>query len=60
MLRRRPDSEAPPVARLRSGVILRLRQCEAGSAWCEAQVGEHRGYIRRAEIWGVTAEEELR
>jgi SH3-like domain-containing protein len=60
VLRRRPEDEAPPVARLRSGVILRLRRCDAGSAWCEAQVGEHRGFIRRAELWGVTAEEELR
>jgi SH3-like domain-containing protein len=60
ILRRRPEPEAAPVARLRPGVVLRLRQCEARSAWCEAQVGEHRGFIRRAEVWGVGAEEEVR
>ena len=60
MLRRRAEDSAAPVARLRPGVIGRLRACEANSAWCEAQVGEHRGYIRRSEIWGVGAQEEIR
>jgi len=60
LLRRRPEAEAAPVARLRPGVVLRLRQCEARSAWCEAQAGEYRGFIRRAEVWGVGAEEEVR
>ena len=59
-LRRRPEDGAAAVARLRPGVIGRLRSCEASSAWCEAQVGEHRGYIRRAEIWGIGPQEELR
>ena len=59
-LRRRPEEAAAVVARLRPGVIVRLRQCEPRNPWCEAQVGEHRGYIRRAEVWGVTADEEVK
>jgi SH3-like domain-containing protein len=59
-LRRRPEPDAAPVARLRPGVVVRLRQCEARNPWCEAQVGDHRGYLRRAEVWGVTAEEEVK
>jgi SH3-like domain-containing protein len=60
VLRRRPAETAEPVARLRPGVILRIRRCEAGSPWCEAQVGQYRGHIRRADVWGVAAEEEIR
>lgn len=60
ILRRRPEDNAAAVARLRAGVIGRLRACEANAGWCEAQVGEHRGYIRRADIWGIGAQEEVR
>jgi len=60
VLRRRPEDSAGAVARLRPGVIGRLRACEANATWCEAQVGEHRGYIRRAEIWGIGPQEEVR
>jgi len=59
-LRRRGEEQAAPVARLRPGVVGRLRQCETSNAWCEAQVGEYRGFIRRAEIWGVNATEEVK
>jgi SH3-like domain-containing protein len=58
-LRRRPEDGAPPVARLRPGVIGRLRACAAGAAWCEVQVGEHRGFLRRSEVWGVGPEEAI-
>ena len=60
MLRRRAEDQAQPVARLRPGVVGRLRACEANSPWCEAQIGEHRGYIKRADIWGVGPTEEVK
>ncbi|WP_084112562.1 SH3 domain-containing protein [Belnapia moabensis] len=56
-LRRRPDSQAEAVAHLRPGVIGSLRRCEAGSAWCEARIGDYSGWIKRSEIWGVTPDE---
>ncbi|WP_249120779.1 SH3 domain-containing protein, partial [Plastoroseomonas hellenica] len=59
-LRRRPEDGAQAVARLRPGVVGRLRTCEAASPWCEAQVGEYRGYLRRTEIWGVGPDEEVK
>lgn len=59
-LRRRPEADSPPVARLRPGVVVRLRQCEPRSPWCEAQAGEYRGYILRSEVWGVSADEEVK
>ena len=60
MLRRRAEDQAQPVARLRPGVVGRLRACEANSPWCEAQIGEFRGHIRRADIWGVGPNEEVK
>ncbi|MCA3310026.1 MAG: hypothetical protein ING03_11330 [Roseomonas sp.] len=60
MLRRRAEDQAQPVARLRPGVVGRLRACEANSPWCEAQIGEFRGYIKRADIWGVGPTEEVK
>jgi SH3-like domain-containing protein len=59
-LRRRAEPDADPVARLRPGVIARIRECEAGSAWCEVQAAGHRGYLRRGEVWGIGAEEEVK
>lgn len=60
MLRRRAEDQAQPVARLRPGVVGRLRACEPNNAWCEAQIGEFRGHIRRADVWGVGPTEEVK
>ncbi|WP_128080084.1 SH3 domain-containing protein [Roseicella frigidaeris] len=57
VLRSRPEPEAAPVARLKPGVIGTIRRCEAESAWCEARVGDYRGWIRRSEVWGVAPDE---
>jgi SH3-like domain-containing protein len=53
ILRHRPDDAADPVARLRPGVVGRIRSCEAASAWCEVQVGDYRGFLRREAFWGT-------
>ena len=56
-LRRDAQDTAGPVARLQPGVIVRLRSCEAKSDWCQAQVGDYRGWIKRTELWGVSPDE---
>ncbi len=53
VLRHDPKDESGPVARLKPGVIVRLRSCEATSDWCQAQVQDYRGWIKRSEIWGT-------
>ncbi len=57
VLRRSPDEAAAPVARLKPGVVGRLRACAAGAAWCEVQVGEYRGWLKREQFWGSFAAE---
>jgi SH3-like domain-containing protein len=59
-LRRSAEDSAAPVAQLRAGVIARIRECAAQAPWCEVQVASHRGYLRRADLWGVMPEEEVK
>ncbi|WP_370688676.1 SH3 domain-containing protein, partial [Roseomonas sp. GC11] len=47
------------VAKLMPGVVGRVRRCQAESRWCEVQVGDHRGYILRSEVWGIGPNEEI-
>jgi len=53
VLRSSASDDASPVARLMPGVVGRIRSCAAGKAWCEMQVGEYRGWLRRDEVWGT-------
>lgn len=34
------------------GVVGRISKCSSG--WCRIDVGNHRGYIRMADIWGLS------
>lgn len=47
----RPDGA--PVARLKTGVIGRIRACDATSDWCQVQVGDYRGWLQREAVWGI-------
>lgn len=58
-LRRDARDDASPVARLKPGVIVRLRACEATSPWCQAQVGDYRGWMKRTDLWGVSPDEAI-
>jgi SH3-like domain-containing protein len=53
VMRRSPNPQAAPVARLDAGVIGRLHRCEAASAWCQVQVGDYRGWLPRNAFWGA-------
>lgn len=52
-MRAAASEEAAVVARLKPGVIGRIRACEVGAAWCQVQVGEYRGWLRRDAFWGT-------
>jgi SH3-like domain-containing protein len=57
VLRHDPNDTAAPVARLKPGVIGHIRSCDAGSDWCQMQVGDYRGYLKRDEFWGTLPNE---
>ncbi|MBC7163871.1 MAG: aspartyl-trna synthetase [Roseovarius sp.] len=51
----RPDPGTMVVARLEAGVIARLSEC--GPEWCALAVDGHRGWARKAALWGVGLDE---
>lgn len=54
-LRARPDAEAPVVAEAEFGVIGRLGECLPD--WCRVAAGGEKGWVAKAALWGVAAEE---
>jgi SH3-like domain-containing protein len=54
VMRRDPAETAAAVAILKPGVIGRIRTCKAGGTWCQVQVRDYRGWVKRTAIWGVS------
>ena len=50
-LRREPSNKAVAVARLESGVVGELSDCE--DRWCRVSVEGHRGWLSADGFWGV-------
>ena len=57
-LRTEPSESADGVALAEPGVMVELRVCEG--EWCEVEARGIVGWIKRTELWGVYAEEEIR
>ena len=57
-LRQTPDREARIVLRAEPGVIGRLLDCDG--SWCRIEIEGRRGWLQRAELWGVLPDETLR
>lgn len=57
-LHKKPENDAPVVARSEPGVIGQLMQCEG--AWCRVQMRRVSGWIKRDAIWGVYPDEDIK
>ncbi|TDQ86364.1 SH3-like domain-containing protein [Dongia mobilis] len=57
-LRAEAKNDAPAVAYLEPGVILRILECSG--EWCRLKVQDHKGWLMKNEFWGVYAEETLK
>jgi SH3-like domain-containing protein len=57
LLRGSPSDDAAPVALLKQGVVGHIRECVAGKLWCDMQVGDYRGWLKRTDVWGIYADE---
>ncbi|HXF52981.1 MAG TPA: SH3 domain-containing protein [Hyphomicrobiaceae bacterium] len=56
---RADDSETASVlAAIEAGVIANVRSCDG--RWCLVAIGEYRGYIEQAKLWGVYKGEVIR
>lgn len=58
MLRRRPEAEAALAARLEPGVIAQILECQG--QWCRVEIGSIKGWLTRAEFWGVYPNETVK
>ena len=45
------STSANSIALLEPGVVCDIRSCDGG--WCHVSVGDYRGYIEQAKLWGV-------
>jgi SH3-like domain-containing protein len=52
-LRSDASDTADPVAVLKPGVVGRIRACDAAKEWCQVQVQDYRGWLKRADFWGA-------
>ena len=56
-LLREPETGARPVLRVQGGVLGELLGCR--DRWCRLEVGDVRGWVHRAQIFGVLGAEEF-
>lgn len=52
-MRRDGNDTAIAIARLKPGVIVRIRSCEASADWCQTSVQDYRGWVKRTDLWGT-------
>jgi SH3-like domain-containing protein len=52
-LRSDASDTADPVAVLKPGVVGRIRACDAAKDWCQVQVQDYRGWLKRSDFWGA-------
>jgi SH3-like domain-containing protein len=57
-LKRSDREDADTVAQAEAGVIGRLMECH--DSWCRVEIAGTRGWIKRAEIWGVYPDETVK
>jgi SH3-like domain-containing protein len=51
----KPGPDTPVMARAEAGVIARLGDCD--SDWCRIAADGEKGWVRKADLWGVDASE---
>ncbi len=57
VLRAEPEATARPVARAEPGLIAKLIECRG--PWCRIEAQGVKGWLHRAEMWGVGADEKV-
>lgn len=58
ILRKKPNVESAPLARVEAGVIGKLIKCHDG--WCYVQIGKEKGWLMRRYLFGIYHHETLK
>jgi SH3-like domain-containing protein len=58
-LRDQPDPRSGAAARVEGPAIGRLLSCQKAADWCRVEFGGVKGWLRRADMWGVYDSEEV-
>jgi SH3-like domain-containing protein len=57
-LREDDRESARPIARVEAGALVNIISCENG--WCRISIGEYRGYVEQAKLWGTYPNESIK
>lgn len=57
VLRRYPESAAPPMIKAQKSVLGQVLECDAN--WCELQIESYKSWVAKKAIWGVYPREVL-
>jgi SH3-like domain-containing protein len=57
-LRDDDNERARPVAQVEAGALVSIISCE--NRWCRVSIGDHRGYIEQAKLWGTYLDERIK
>lgn len=52
---RKPRTDEPVMAKAQSGVVARLGDCMLD--WCQISADSYEGWVEKAQIWGIRADE---
>ena len=58
-LRAKPSADGATIARIEGKVVGKLLFCPRASEWCQVEIGDVRGWLRRNDMWGVYEDEEV-
>ena len=58
VIRRQPDGNSPAVARLEPGVVAQIVECK--DQWCRLDTNGLKGWLMRADFWGVYGNEAVK
>jgi SH3-like domain-containing protein len=56
-MRAEASDGADAVAILKPGVVGRIKSCDAGKDWCQVQVQDYHGWLKRSDFWGTDPNE---
>jgi SH3-like domain-containing protein len=57
-LRDDDHERARAIAQLEAGVLVSIISC--AKRWCRVSIGDHRGYIEQANLWGTYPDEQIK